>query len=174
MTLRGKVEDASGSSGQFLVECTNVDLQSSTINLNALVGSQTVITGAWNGSSTSPLVQVTEIGIVTETFEIGGSSKIGENAIFSITGSPTSVFAMYSSAGTFFQPFRNAGAVMLDPGTLHQVAFGVIGSEGNFQVKVPIPNNPDLIGITVYGQGVKSPGVGSYFLTNADCMTVEP
>lgn len=173
VTLRGEVQAVAGTGGQFLVDCSNVELQSSTINLAPFVGSQTTIAGRWNGSFSSPRVEVTDIQIVAQTFEIVGSNKIGEVAILSISGSSTSVFEIYTSLGSFFVPFGSAGAVMLEPQTLSRVVRGVIGSEGNFQIKVPIPNASALIGTTIFGQGIKSPGVGSFFLTNADCRTIE-
>ena len=173
VSFRGKVEDVSGTTNQFIVDCTDVDLTSSAFNLNTFVGSQTRITGNWNGSIANPAVDVTAIELVAETFEIGGGGKIGDDATFGVTGTPGSPFAMFLSFGPSFVPFRAAGAVMVDPATLSPVASGVIGAAGNFQLKVQIPNNPALVGITIHGQGAIGLGGGNLLLTNPDCKTLE-
>lgn len=172
LSFRGKVEDVSGTANQFFVDCTDVDIQSSTINLNAFVGLQTQITGNWNGSAASPLVDVTAIQAVSETFEIGGGGKIGQQATFRVDGAPGSPFAMFSSLGTSFFPFRS-GVVLLDLGTLNLIGTGVIGGAGNVEIKVQVPNNPALIGLTVFGQGAIGMGGGNVLLTNPDCKTLE-
>lgn len=173
VNFRGKVEDITGTGTQFGIECTDVELQSFTINLDLFVGSQTLISGTWNDNSTDPVVTVTSIQAVLESFQIGGGGKLGQDASFLVTGPVARPFAIFSSLGTFFLPFRSEGVVMLHPSTLHLIGTGVIGVAGNAEIKVPVPNNPVLVGTEIHGQGAVGLGGGSFLITNPDCETLQ-
>jgi hypothetical protein len=171
--LRGKVEDVSGTTGQFIVDCTNVDLSSAAFNLNLFVGSQTEIHGTWNGSSTNPAVVVTAIQLVPETFEIGGGGKIGETAKPTVTGAPGSLATTFASTSTSFAPLGAWGSVFLGGNPFH-TGTGTIPGGGTLELAIQIPNDPTLVGVDVFGQGAIIDTVGgTVLLTNPDCKTLE-
>jgi hypothetical protein len=171
--LRGKVEDVSGTSGQFFVDCTNVDLTSSAFNLNLFVGSQTEITGTWNGSSTNPAVVVTGIQTVPETFQLGGGFKIGDEGKPHVVGAPGSLAVTMASLSTSFAPLGSWGSAFLG-GNPFNTGAGTIGGSGQIEFTVPIPNDPSLVGVMVFGQGaVVNTGAGTVMLTNPDCKEID-
>lgn len=171
--LRGKVEDVSGTSGQFFVDCTGVDLSSAAFNLNLFVGSQTEIHGTWNGSSTNPAIVVTDIQVVPESFEIGGGGKIGEAAKPTVTGAPGSLAVTFASTSTSFAPLGAWGSSFLGGNPFH-TGTGTIPGGGKLELSVHVPNDPTLIGVDVFGQGAIIDTVaGSVLLTNPDCKTLE-
>jgi hypothetical protein len=90
VTMRGKIEDVTGT-GQFFLDCTDVDLSSVLLNLKLFVGQQVKIQGGWNGSVAAPAVVVEAIPVVPEMFEIGGGGKICELAHPTVTASPGSL-----------------------------------------------------------------------------------
>ncbi|MGH7149057.1 MAG: hypothetical protein ACREIU_00085, partial [Planctomycetota bacterium] len=156
VTFRGKVEDVSGTSNQFVVDGTNTQLASATINLNAFVGQQVLIDGVWNGSSAAPSVSVQSIAIVPRTFEVGGNGSIGEEIRFGAFGAPGDAAVLAAALQPTFLPLPGLGVAFLDPLNLIVVGTGTIGQDGNFEVVVPIPNNPAFVGLDVRGQGAIS------------------
>ncbi len=172
VTFRGQVEDVQGTQNQFVVDCSNVQLVAPAINLQTFVGLQTEITGTWNGSSVAPSVTVSAIQAVAESFEIGGKGEIGDELTFGVTGPVGRPTAMFASLGSTFAPLAGAGAVFIDLGIARPIASGIIPGGGNLQVKVAIPNNPNLVGTTVYGQAGILAAPGQIFLTNNDCKTL--
>jgi len=171
VVLRGKVEDVSGTSGQFFLDCTDVDLSSSAFNLNLFVGAQTEIHGTWNGSVSNPAVVVEAIQVVQETFEIGGGGKIGEEARPHVTGAPGSLAVTFASLSTSFAPLGSSGTAFLG-GNPFPTGAGTIGGSGQIEFSIPIPNDPALIGVDVFGQGAVV-AAGNVLLTNPDCKTLE-
>jgi len=173
VTFRGKVEDVPGTANQFVVDCTNTQLTSASIDLNAFVGQEVLIDGTWNGSTASPAVAVTAISMVPETFEIGGGASIGSQARFKTFGTPGDAAAVFASLGSSFLPFGPAGVGFLDPATLLNVGVGSVDGLGVFQVIVPVPNDPALVGLFVLGQGAMLGPATPLLLTNPDCKTVQ-
>ena len=171
--FRGKVEDVSGTTNQFFVDCTDTDLSSAAFNLNLFVGQQTLITGTWNGSVSAPAVLVTDIQVVAETFEIGGGGKIGDEAKPSVTGAPGSLGFTFGSLSTSFLPLGGFGVGFLG-GNPFSTGSGTIPGGGTLELSIPIPNDPSLIGVDVYGQAlIANPVTGAAFLTNPDCKELE-
>jgi len=103
---------------------------------------------------------------------IGGGGKIGSQATFATIAAPGSPFAMFQSPGSSFAPFRRAGAVLIDTSAMQPIAAGVVGGSGRFEVKVTIPNDPSLAGLTVFGQAAIGLGGGDLLLSNPDCKTL--
>jgi hypothetical protein len=169
VSFRGKVEDAGG--GGFQVGCTNTMLTSGTFNLNAFVGMQVEATGVWNGSVASPSVDVTAMARTAETFEIGGGVKIGDTARFGVTGSPGDVAAAFLGFAAGFVPTPMAGVFFLG-GPTFLLGSGVVPPIGQLEIDLPIPANPALVGLELFGQGILSQQAGGVFFTNPDCKTI--
>lgn len=169
VTVRGKVEDVSGAPGQFILDCTNVDLSSSNFDLNQFVGAQVELQGTWNGSTASPAVLVTALQSVGESFEIGGSGQIGTLAKPSVTGTPGSLAITFASLSSSFVPTAGFGTVLLGGIPFH-TGSGTIPAGGTRELSVLIPNDSALIGIDIFGQGAII-AAGTVQLTNPDCKT---
>jgi hypothetical protein len=173
VTLRGKVEDVSGTTGQFFVDCTDVDLSSALFNLNLFVGQQVEIGGTWNGSVGSPAVVVTEIQAVPESFEIGGGGKIGKSAQPTVTAAPGSLAFTFASMSSSFLPLGTAGTGFLG-GAVVPTGSGTVGGSGILQLSIQIPNDPTLVGFNVFGQAVVvDPGLSAFWFTNPDCKELK-
>ena len=173
VTFKGKVEDVSGTAGQFVVDCTSVDLSSTAFNLNLFVGQQVEIQGTWNGSVANPAVVVNAIQSVPESFELGGGGKIGDVAQPTVTAAPGSLAFTFASLSTSFLPLGSAGVGFLG-GNPFKTGSGTVGGAGILELNVPIPNDPSLIGVTVYGQAiVVDPGTGAFEFTNPDCKELK-
>ncbi len=170
VNLRGKVEDVSQTQNQFFVDCTSVELTSGQFDLNAFVGLQVRLTGNWNGSSTAPSVDVTAIEVVPETFEIGGNGDLGGELQFKVTSNPGDFTVMFASLNEGFGPSRR-GVLFLGP-PLFTIGFGTIPGGGNLEIKVSIPDDPALDGLTVLGQAIVGFAAGGSISTNPDCATI--
>ena len=172
VTFRGKVEDVSGTTNQFVLDCTNTKLTSVAVDLNLFIGQMVEITGPGNGSSATPEVLVNTIAVTPETFEIGGGAKIGETSTLGFTGAPGDLALGFISLGVSFQPLPGAGVIFLDQSKIVVNRSGIVGPTGILQLPLAIPNNPALIGLDIYGQGALIGG-GFLQLTNPDCKTID-
>ena len=171
--FRGEVEDVSGTQNQFVVDCTNVALTSSTLNLNLFVGEQVEIVGTWNGNFAAPSVEVTALTNVIENFEIGGDDEIGGTANLHVIGAPGDTVLFFGALESGFFPLPSAGAVLIDPASAEILATGTIGGSGQLEVPAPIPNDPALVGFVYHAQAlVRSSTSGTFSLTTNDCKEI--
>lgn len=173
VSFRGKVENVPGTANQFVVDCTDTQLASPTIALNAFAGQQVTIGGLWNGSATSPSVLVQTIAIVPRTFEIGGNGSIGGVARFRAFGATGDAALLVAAAQPSFLPFPGTGVVFLDVQVLAVLGTGPIGPNGNFEIVVPVPNEPAFVGATVLGQGAIFGPTAGLVVSNPDCKTIQ-
>jgi hypothetical protein len=169
--FRGKVEDISGSN-RFVIDCTNVELTSSQFDLNQFLGDQVDASGTWNGSTTTPVIEVTAIQIVARLFEVGGNGKIGGELTFEVTSNPGDMTAVFASIASGFIPTPNAGTFFLALQPLLLIGRGTIPGGGTLQLHVNVPNDPALVGITVFGQALLAFTAGGTLWSNPDCKTI--
>jgi hypothetical protein len=173
VTFRGKVEDVPGTANQFFVGGTNTQLTSPTIGLNAFLGQQVLINGVWNASMTSPSVTVQSISIVPRTFEVGGNGSLGGQMSFAAFGNPGESALLAMALQPSFLPMAALGVVFLDPSTWIVVGTGAIGLDGDFEVALPIPNDPVFLGVNAFGQGaIFGPGIAA-LITNPDARKIQ-
>lgn len=172
VVLRGKVEDVSGTTNRFVVDCTDTALTSAAFDLNAWVGQQVELTGTWNGSSASPSVEVTAIAPIAESFEIGGGAKIGDQAVFAVTSNPGDLTVMFAALGAGFAPTRRAGTLLLDANPIVEIGSGVVRGDGRLEITVDIPDDPSIVGIEVFGQALIAFAAGGKTWSNPDCKTI--
>jgi len=167
--LRGKVEDVPGTN-QFFVDCTNVALQSSTIDLNAFLGLQVELHGTNIGTTQNPRIDVTSIKAIPRIFEVGGNGSIGRELQLQVVSNPGDQAWLFADVASGFAPAHSFGTFLLAH-VLPPVAQGTVPATGVLQISLPIPNNPNLVGLEVFGQALVA-GSGVASLSNADCKTI--
>jgi len=170
VTLQGKVEDASPSG--FLVACTDTRLESSAFNLNLFLGENVQITGTRVQTTGTPLVNVTGIQIVPEIFEIPGNPEVGQDIRFGATYTPGSQAIFFAALAPGFTPVRSMGTLLIDAPGRVRMGSAVIPPVGNVEITVPMPNDPSLVGLTVYAQTVLRTG-STFLLSNPDCKDIQ-
>jgi len=172
VSFRGKVEDMPAQPGRFVVGCTDTELTSSVVKLNAFVGQQVELSGAWNGSSSAPVVDVATMAATNKLFEVGGGGKIGTDLSFKVTSQPGDFTVMFAALDAGFMPAHRAGVLLLSVSPLLTVASGFVAPDGTLEVKGSIPNDPALDGLVIYGQAFVSFTAGGADLSNPDCVTL--
>jgi hypothetical protein len=173
VTLRGKLENVPGTPNAFFIDCTSTQISSSTLNLNPFAGQQVLINGTWNGSASSPSVDVTSIATTPLSFEIGGNVATGGEARFKAFGSPGDAAVVVAALGSGFLPFGAAGVAFLAPTSLMVLGVGTVGGLGVYQVSIAVPNDPSLVGLLVLGQGAVYAPPTFLLVTNPDCKTIQ-
>jgi len=84
-----------------------------------------------------------------------GSPEIGTPIAFAVTGTPGSYSAIYYSSGTAHIDLSFVdGTILIDPATAVLLLSGILPSEGVTRNVLTIPNDPGLVGSTVYFQGM--------------------
>lgn len=174
VTFSGKCEDGEAvcyycPGFDYVLDNTHTKLVSSTIALAPFVGQYVTGTGVWNGSTTSPTITVTAMSVVPESFSIGGGGALGGEVSFTVHGVPGDFAVVALGLSDGFVPVAGYGTLFLSPQSLFVLGQGVVdGESGEFDVEIPIPNNPALAGFQVFGQaGLISSG-GATRLTNSD------
>ena len=173
VSFRGKVEDVPGTANQFLVDGTNTHLTSPAIDLNLYLGQQVLIAGTWNGSASAPSVVVQTTAVVPKTFEVGGNGSIGGQMVFGAIGTPGDSAVLAAGFLPTFVPLPGLGVAFFDPSTMVVVGVGPINGLGQFEISVPIPNDPGLLGLNVLGQGAMSGPVTGILVTNPDWKQID-
>ena len=160
---------------QFAIKYSETPVRSSTIALAQFLGQQVELTGTWNGSTTSPAIDVTSAQIVAETLTINGSGRIGDRFRFSAHGTPGSLAVNAGAAAHgFVVPFGAGLAMLLEPVTTFVFGIGFVAGDGEFKTDVRIPNNPAFIGMRVFSQSLLTPSGGALFATNPRADSVLP
>lgn len=173
VTVRGKVEDVSGTAGEFTLDCANVSLSSTTVDLNLFVGLQVELQGGWNGSTTTPAVAVADMVEVPRSFEIGGGGKIGSAIKPTVTGTPGALAFTMGAVTTSFVPFGGFGTILLGTNAF-PTGSGTIPASGTLELSIQVPDDATLVGVDVFGQGAIVDTVGnSVLFTNPDCVTLK-
>lgn len=172
VTVRGKVEDVGAN--QFVIDCTNTTLVSATFNLNLFVGQEVLLTGAWNGSTAAPSINVQTIVNSIGGFEIPSNPKIGGTLRLGQTGTPGDAVFFLASAASGFLPIGADNTLLLDPATAFRAGSGVIPALGVLETSINLPNDPSLLGVIAHGQAaVFSSGFTVLTLTNPDCKEIK-
>jgi len=170
VTLQGKVEDANPSG--FVVGCTDTRLESSAFNLNLFVGQNVQIRGTRVQTTGSPLVNVTAIQPTPEILEIPGNPEVGQDIRFGATYTPGSQAIFFAALEPGFTSVGNVGTLLIDAPSRVRMGAAVIPPVGNVEISVAMPNDPSLIGLTVYAQAVVRTG-STFLLTNPDCKDIQ-
>jgi len=93
---------------------------------------------------------------------------VGEPLLLDLYGRPDDAWILAYSQGLTNIPL-GMGTLFLDPATLVVYGFGALDDTGRDTVSAPIPDDPGLIGTTIYWQAI----IGSPMrLSNAEVTTL--
>lgn len=153
---------------QYVIKFVGTQLQSTDVNLNLYQNSSCTLQGTWNGS----VLTVTSAVASADTFSIGGNGHLG-NVFHFTTAAASGDFAanLVALGSGQTQVFGNQ-LFLLDPATTLVLAAGPVGGGGQLSSDLPIPNNPALVGLRVFGQGLVLKPNGAIKLSNVDAKEV--
>jgi len=178
--LRGKVENGEGAcyycpGFDYVIDVANYPITSSVYNLGSLIGLQIEATGQWNGSFAAPVVDITSLALVNESFSIGGGGSVGGRLKFTATSTPGDSAILTASLGAGFVPlFPTHETFVLDPSTFVVLGSRVMGGNGEATFEIPAVSSA-LAGVDVFGQALVLPQNGApAYLTNADFKNIRP
>jgi hypothetical protein len=172
-TLRGKVEDVRGTSNQFFLDCTNIPLVSSALNLNLLVGQDSILDVTNVGTAANPILDVQAATPTTKVFDMG-NLRVGETRRWEVNAAPGSLaFVFFDfTANTRYVPFGAPGVFLLGPGAV-TITSGTTNGQGQFQFDFFVPPSASAyLGTSFTGQALLATG-GNWSFSNADCREVE-
>ncbi len=169
VTLRGEIDDTPG--GTFVLDDTSVALSSSAQNLAAFLGQRVTLTGDWNGSFTAPSIDVLSVAPSAEQFDFDGLLRIGSGSSIELVGEPGRLASGLLSLGSSFLPLRRGEVALIDPVQRVWTGTGILEPDGELDLSFSVPDDPSLVGIQVFGQGVVF-GSSQYELTNLDVETI--
>lgn len=177
VTMRGEVADGRATGCyycpgyQYVIKWIGTRLDASVVNLAPYLNQQVEVTGNWNGSLTTPIITVTAVRLVAESFSIAGSTRIGDKLRLNSISTTGDLAANVIAFSRSFVPMLPL-VVSLDPATAFVLGSGATNGNGEFKSDLDIPNDPALVGLRVYGQGLVVPQVGLPFFTNPDSKVV--
>jgi hypothetical protein len=174
--VRADVDGIQGTQ-QFQLDCTQVRIVSTSVDLQALhdQSRQTDIEYAMQVrqvAANPPVLEVMSATAIPELFGMGnlrfGRTETWE--VFGAPGSATAVFiALRSQAG--YLPLGAPGAWLLGP-NFALLQTGALNGVGRFQFGFQIPAIPGLEGTAISGQAIVIPPGGQPLITNPDCKVV--
>ncbi len=173
--LLGRVErDPAG----FVVACSTVRLQSASVSLDPFVGDIADIRGDNAGTAAAPVIEVVSIARSAETFELTGNARPGGELRFRIDSQIGAYYYFLVGAQPGFTPldplFTNiSGTFFLNPLAFFVVASGPFAE--SWEVRVPLPNSPALVGLTAWTQAAVLTAAGTAALyLNPDSAVFVP
>jgi hypothetical protein len=170
VTLYGQVENVQNTANQWFLDCTNIQLQSATIQLAPFHRLYVKLTGTNLGTAAAPRIEVASVVAFPQVTNLGGDRRPGtrfEIDLFVAAGTP---YAMYVAVGGSFTPVGSLGTWYLGEANLLVAAGTTAGAVTT--VLVPIPNTPSLVGLEVLAQCAYLPAGSDPVLSNVDCKAI--
>jgi len=169
--LRGQIEDADVGFG-FVIDCTDIALTSSAVDLNQFMDMHFEADGVFNGSATAPAIDITSIQVVPKSFSISGGASIGGRMDFVATANPGDMAILAASLDSG-ATLLGSSVLMLDPQSMLVLGTVVANVNGEGKISIHLPSNQALVGLEVFGQAAIFPSAGGpYYLSNPDCKTI--
>ena len=174
--VRGDIADVPGTN-QFLLDCTNIQLVSSTVNLQQLHEQS-------RGQNIDYAMQVTDVSgngtvlnvvtasVIPEVLNMG-NLRFGRTETWEVLGTPGSLVGVWVTARalTSYLPVGSLGTWLLGANTL-LVRQGQIGGGGQLQFGIQMPTLPALVGVDFTAQSVILDPSNQLTITHPDCKTV--
>lgn len=173
VTLRGKVEDVSGTSNQFFLDGTNLPVVSTTLNLNTVVGQQAIMQVVDIGTPGAPVIRVDSSAPAPTVMDMG-NLRLGQSSTFEVNAPAGSAAFMFMDfqVNTGFLPAGVLGTWLLGLSP-HLLAGGITNGQNQFEAQFFTPPNPQLLGLRITSQAFVGDH-GTWFFSNPDNKTVEP
>ena len=153
---------------QYVIKFVGTHLQSTAVNLNLFQNNSVTLQGTWSGS----VLTVTSAVASADTFSISGNGTIGNKYRFTTDGAVGDLALNLVALGTAFLPVFGNQALMLNPANAQPLTAGLIDNGLQWKSDLDIPNNPSLIGLRLFGQGLTVSPAGVIKLTNIDAKEV--
>ncbi len=175
--VRGDV-DRQQQTNLFFLDCTGIQLVSSTVNL-ALLHNQSqqqniefemqVVDVSGNGT----VLNVVSALTIPEMFDMG-NLRFGRSERWEVFGAPGALTAVYATATatTRYLPYGAAGTWLIGAPSL-LVNQGTLNALGQFEFSVQMPSIPALIGQDFTAQAFMVEPSLRLVIANPDCKTVE-
>ena len=175
--VRGDVDSIQGTN-RFVLDCTFIELVSSTVNLQALENQSRQSDIEYDMQvqvvSTNPTVlNVISATVAPEMMQMG-NLRLGETDSWEVNGTPGSnawvflgdrAFTLYGPAGPLGTWLLGGPVALLNQGT---IAFN-----GQFRFNFTMPNEPRFLGTEITAQAIVQLPAGNFMITNPDCKEIE-
>lgn len=153
---------------EHVIKLSGVQLHSSAVNLLPFHDLDVVLHGTWNGS----IVEVASVQLDVESFSIGGTGRIGHRFDFTTLGPAGALAVNCMAFGASFAVPAGDLALQLNPLSTMVLGLGAIGTGGELKTRLDIPDDVNLIGLRVFGQGLVVPAQGLPYTTNLDAKVI--
>jgi hypothetical protein len=169
--VRGKVEDVRNTQNQFFLDCTNLKVVSTTMDLNKIVGLQGDLLVVNTGSATNPVLDVHSFTPAAKIFDMG-NLDLNKSARWQVNAAPGTFATMMvaPTSATGYLPLGPIGTWLLGLNAQF-LASGVTNGQAQFEISFTMPNAPELVGISISGQAFTFSN-GNVLLSNPDCTEV--
>ena len=169
--VRGKVEDVRNTQNQFFLDCTNLKVVSTTMDLNKIVGLQGDLLVVNTGSATNPVLDVQSFTPAAKIFDMG-NLDLNKSARWQVNAAPGTFATMMvaPTSATSYLPLGPIGTWLLGLNAQF-LASGVTNGQAQFEISFTMPNAPELVGISISGQAFTFSN-GNVLLSNTDCKEV--
>jgi hypothetical protein len=175
-TLRGKVEDVRNTQNQFFLDGTTITVRSQTLNLNTIVGQESILQVLDVGAPGAPVLEVLSATPTAKVFDMG-NLRLGRDARWQVNAPPGSFASVHvvPTSLTGWMPFGPAGVWLLGTGFL-SLNSGFTNGAGQFEFTFVAPNLPELVGTSFTGQalvGTATAGLVTWSFSNPDAKVFE-
>lgn len=166
--LLGAVEDVQNTANQFYLECTQIPVVSTAVDLNLWLGQEAILDVTNVGTAQAPVLRVDAIAATTKVFDMG-NLRIGQTSRWEVRAAAGSLAFLFLdfTASTGYSPFGAHGTWLLGPGAA-TLAFGSTNALNIWQFDYPVPSIPALVGASLTGQALVGTN-GAWTLSNPDC-----
>lgn len=176
--VRGDV-DSIQNTRTFVLDCTNIRLVSSTVNLQQLhdrsrqrdIEYEMQVKDVSSGNQ--KILDVISAKEIPELLDMG-NIRLGRSDRWHVLGSPGQLAAVFLTGGPNMTSYTPAGALGTWVLGNSYVFFnaGAIGSFGRFEFSFQPPQIPALVGMTFTSQAVVFTLQGPVLITNPQCKEV--
>lgn len=162
--------------GGFVLEGPPVRVSSGDVDLGVLVGQVADLRGVLVPGSQPPLVDVQSATRSTAAFRVQGAAAPGNTLTFRVDHPGARRYYVFLSGATDFVPLEPFLSIVHGTLLLHlPTTVTVFGGAmiDSWQQQLPLPNDPNLIGLVVHFQAATvSPDAGGASITYINAATV--
>ncbi len=174
--VRGDI-DSIQNTNRWRLDCTNIELVSQTVNLQALHDASRQQDIEYElqvrdvSTSTQTILNVISATTIPELFDMG-NIRLGRSDRWHVMGPVGHAAAVYltgNASNTAYLPLGAMGTWLLT--NFNLLTVGQISALGRYEFNLTPPNNSSLVGLVFTGQAI-TVGAGAISITNAQCKEV--